>query len=158
MLGRSLRLSVCTQSPNVRFDTVPSTDRIKALEKGESLKDIKRLYQKHYGINARQFNSVYASIKGKIASRLKSYANQLDQLEDAIKGISKAIQSRRKKLKKASLSCAIGATKSYRKLLDYEIHQKQRRLFALKARLAKLKAKKPSLIFGSKNCGHLSSI
>jgi len=39
-----------------------------ALSRREKLNTLKSSYQKIYGINARQFNSIYASIKGKISS------------------------------------------------------------------------------------------
>ena len=61
-------------------------DLYQALWRGESLKELKRSYQLKYGINARQFNSIYASIKGKISSRRECHKRQLSELKLKIRG------------------------------------------------------------------------
>ncbi len=125
-------------------------DLYKALFRGEKLNDLKRNYQKIYGINARQFNSVHTSIKGKIGSRQECYQNQIDNLSDQIQGLSKSIDKKKKQLKKTAPNCGNGKSKSTSSQLKREIHYKQRRLENFKGKLASLKKNKPSLIFGSK--------
>ena len=78
-----------------------------ALSRGEKLNRIKSSYQKIYGINARQFNSVYASIKGKISSSKECLTRQIKELQLSIKGLKKSITDQIKKLKKLYPCCGI---------------------------------------------------
>jgi len=124
-------------------------DLYKDLEKGQKLNDLKKSYQIKYGINARQFNSIHIILKGKIASRKECYKSQIKQTELKIKSLQKTIDSQKKKLAKLPLSCGRNQ-KSVRSKLRFTLHQKQRKLATLKDRLAVLKKKKPSLVFGGK--------
>ncbi len=119
-----------------------------ALCRGEKLNTLKSSYQKIYGINARQFNSIYASIKGKIASSKECLARQIKELQLAIKSLSKSIAARKNKLKKLYPSCGINGYKSEKKQLKWEIHQKQRRLSLKKNKVALLQTKTERIIFG----------
>ncbi len=125
-------------------------DLYKALSRGEKLNDLKRNYQKIYGINARQFNSVHSSIKGKIASRQECYQNQIENLSDQIKGLSKSIDNKNQQLNQTNPHCGLGKNQSLSDKIRREIHHKQRRLAMLKCRLSSLKKNQPSLRFGSK--------
>jgi len=122
----------------------------KALQRGERLNDLKRDYQVIYGINARQFNSIHSSIKGKIESRKQCHQRKIAELADRVKGLEKALNTLGRQLKKTRLACGIEKKKSPRWLLKQQIHQKKRKLATLQARLAGVKASKPSIIFGSK--------
>lgn len=122
----------------------------KALQTGEKINDLKRHYQLVWGINARQFNSIHTSIKGKIASRAKCHKRQLSQLADQIKGLEKSIKKLVRQLKTIPIGCGLGKRKSPRGLQRWELHQKQRRLRMLTDRLTELKTKKPSIIFGGR--------
>ena len=56
-------------------------DLYKALLRGENLNELKRNYQKKSGINARQFNSIKASVIGKIKGRKECYERQIAELK-----------------------------------------------------------------------------
>ncbi len=122
----------------------------KDLARGEKLKDLKRNYQVKYSINARQFNSIYANLKGKISSRKECYSRQIKEIKERIKGLGKKIKSLGKKLKKTYPSCGINGAKSERGYLKWLIHQKKRKLSTNLFRLESLKKTKPSFIFGGK--------
>lgn len=121
-----------------------------ALSRGEKLNTLKSLLQKIYGINARQFNSVYASIKGKIASSKECFARHIKELQLSIKSLNKSITAKKNKLKKLYPCCGINGYKTEKKQLKWEIHQKQRRLFLKNHKLALLKTKTKRIIFGSR--------
>jgi len=74
------------------------------LQAGKKLNTLKKEYQVKYGINARQFNSIHSSIKGKIASRNECLKRQINELKCRIEGLKKSVENRIKKLKK---SCSI---------------------------------------------------
>lgn len=95
-----------------------------ALSRGEKLNRIKSSYQKIYGINARQFNSVYVSIKGKIASSSYCLTKDIKELQLSIKGLNKSITAKKNKLKKLYPCCGINGYKTPKKQLEWEIHQK----------------------------------
>ena len=119
-----------------------------ALSRGENLNQLKRSYQIKFGINARQFNSIRASIKGKISSRLQSHQRQLSELKSRISALEKSRKAKAKKLKKTYPSCGLGRNRSLKGQLRFSLHQKHRQLVRFKDKLARLKREKPSLIFG----------
>ncbi|MEM9927627.1 MAG: IS200/IS605 family accessory protein TnpB-related protein [Cyanobacteria bacterium P01_D01_bin.50] len=121
-----------------------------ALSRSEKINTLKSSYQKRYGINARQFNSVYASIKGKIASSKECLRRHIKELQLSIKGLNKSIIGKRNKLKKLYPCCGINGHKTLKKQLRWEIHQKQRRLSLKKHKLDLLKTKTSGIIFGSR--------
>lgn len=121
-----------------------------ALSRGEKLNNLKSSYQKIYGINARQFNSIYASIKGKIASSKECLTRHIKELQSSIKGLNKSITAKTNKLKKLYPCCGINGYKTEKKQLKWEIHQKQRRLSLKKNKLESLKTNNKRIIFGSR--------
>lgn len=121
-----------------------------ALSRGEKLNIIKSSYQKIYGINARQFNSIYASIKGKISSSSECLNRHIKELQLSIKSLKKSITAKRKKIKKLYPCCGINGNKTLKKQLEWEIHQKQRRLSLKNHKLELLKTKTERIIFGSR--------
>lgn len=125
-------------------------DLYKDLARGEKLKDLKRNYQVKYSINARQFNSIYANLKGKISSRKECYSRQIKEIKSRIKGLEKKIKSLTKKLKGTYASCGINGAKSERGYLKWLLHQKKRKLSTNQLKLESLKNKKSSFIFGGK--------
>lgn len=121
------------------------------LEAGIDLAKLKREYQRIYGINARQFNSIYATLKGKIRSRAECHKRQLKQLRSQITDLEKLIKKWKKQLAKIPLACALQPnTKTPRQLLKWKLHQKQRRLHSLCLKLSHLSQTKPGLIFGGR--------
>ena len=121
-----------------------------ALERGENLNNFKQEYQVRFGINARQFNSVHFSIKGKTKSRKECHKRQLNELKDRIEGLEKSIKKLEKQLKSSHPSCGV-KKKSPRGILRWKLHQKKRKLASLQDKRRSLKAlAKPSVIFGGK--------
>lgn len=121
-----------------------------ALSRGEKLNILKSSYQKIYGINARQFNSIYASIKGKISSLSECLNRHIKELQLSIKGLKKSITAKRNKLNKLYPCCGINGNKTLKKQLQWEIHQKQRRLSLKNDKLSSLKINNKHIIFGSR--------
>jgi IS605 OrfB family transposase len=121
----------------------------KDLERGEKLSTLKREYQVRFGINARQFNSVHSSIKGKIESLKECHKRHIDEVDGQIKELEKSIKKLTRQLKSASPSCALKG-KSPRSVIKWKLHNKKRKLVALQIKVEKLKSKKPSLVFGGK--------
>ena len=86
------------------------------LQAGGAVADLKREYLRECGIPARMFNSVHASLRGKVVSRRESLALQRDMLATAIQ--------------RAELVREKGELRS--------VHHKQRRLESLRFRLARV--------------------
>ncbi|GAP99301.1 mobile element protein [Leptolyngbya sp. NIES-2104] len=121
------------------------------LEAGTDLAQLKREYQRIYGINARQFNSIYATLKGKIRSRAECHKRQLKQLRSQITDLEKLIKKWKKQLLKIPLACPLQPdAKTPRQSLRWKLHQKPRRLHSLRSKLAQLTQTKPRLIFGGR--------
>ncbi|MBC6477414.1 MAG: hypothetical protein GDA56_06090 [Hormoscilla sp. GM7CHS1pb] len=121
------------------------------LQSGEALKDLKRRYQVEFGINARQFNSVHAVLKGKIKSRKECHKRQIKELKQRITGLKKKIKSLTKGIKKAPKACPI-KRKGYtvKQWLKFQQHQKKRHLVTCSSRLKKLQETEPTIIFGGR--------
>ena len=132
----------------------------KDLLRGGKRTILKKEYQLKYGINARQFNSIYFSIKGKIESRKQCHNRQIKQLKERIIDLDKSVKKLEKRIDlsltdtrigRIGYSCALRRQKSSpRQNTRQAIHQKKRKLANLKAQLEKLNWKSPSLIFGGK--------
>ena len=132
----------------------------KDLIRGKKRTKLKKEYQLKSGINARQFNSIYFSVKGKIKSRKECLSRQIKQIGERILDLEKSISRLEKRIdltvtdkriKIIGCSCPISPKKrSPRQSLLLAIHQKKRKLEKLKKQENKLKKKSPSLIFGSK--------
>ena len=132
----------------------------KDLLRGRNRTQLKKEYQIKYGINARQFNSIYFSIKGKIESRKQCHARHLKQIKERIIDLEKSIKKLEKRIdltltdkriKLVGFSCPIqGKKSSPRQSLKLAIHQKKIKLERLKQKQKRLINKFPSLIFGGK--------
>ena len=90
------------------------------LRAGVPVTEAKRDFLGKYGIPARMFNAVYASLRGKVASRRGSLALQRDTLVAAIRRAERVLVKVRKK----------GELRS--------VHHKQRRLESLRDRLGQV--------------------
>jgi IS605 OrfB family transposase len=121
----------------------------KALLRGEKLNTLKKEYQIRFGINARQFNSVHSSIKGKIESLKECHKCHIKELTQRLKELEKTIKKLTRRLKSTQPACSRKG-KSPRKLIAWKRHQKKRKLASVQHKLEKIKAKKPTLIFGGK--------
>lgn len=132
----------------------------KDLLRGRKRSQLKKEYQLKYGINARQFNSIYFSVKGKIESLKQCHTRHSSQISQRIFDLEKSVKKLEKRLdltgtasrlKLVGSSCPIKKGKtSPRQSLLLAIHQKKRKLVNLKARFEQLKKKPASLIFGGK--------
>ena len=90
------------------------------LQAGGAVADLKREYLRECGIPARMFNSVHASLRGKVVSRRESLVLQRDTLASAIRRAVRVLVKVRKKRERGS------------------VHHKQRRLESLRVRLARV--------------------
>ena len=108
-----------------------------ALASGVKACDCKSLYQKRFGITARQFNSCRVTVEGVIESVKERRKGQISESKSRIEELKKAIQKLEKK-------------KRHQK----SIHQKKRRLASLTNKYIKLEKDhadgKIRLCFGSK--------
>jgi len=129
----------------------------------QPINDLKRNYQVIYGtrclrtaqpdakslINARQFNSIHASLKGKMRSRDESHLRHIKQVIDQIDGLKKSISKAFQNLESTASSCRVDANQtSSRHSIKRAIHQKKRKLHRLEQKLVKLQSTKPRLTFG----------
>ena len=113
------------------------------LRAGGAVTDLKRECLGAYDIPARMFNSVHASLRGKVLSRRESLALERDMLATAIRRAERVLRGLRKR--------------SLKGLLKPEewvwVHHKQRRLESLRFRLARVEQDiaegKVRLCFGS---------
>ncbi|WP_448600814.1 IS200/IS605 family accessory protein TnpB-related protein, partial [Thermoleptolyngbya sp.] len=132
-------------------DLMPHIERslYRGLEAGRAVTDLKRAYQRRYGINARHFNALYAVLKGKIKSLIECRKRHIKHLQSSISGLEKLIRRWRKQVPRIPLACPLQqGDKTPRQLLRWRLHQKQRRLHTLKAQLERIQHEKPRLVFG----------
>jgi IS605 OrfB family transposase len=132
----------------------------KDLKRGHSVTFLKKEYQVKYGINARQFNSIYFNLSGKIKSVRECRKREKEKLKSRIMGLEKSLkklsskidQKRKdKRVKKVSCSCRIKAKKkSYANQIRFSIHNKKRKLSKLKRKLETLKSEPEKIIFGGR--------
>lgn len=121
------------------------------LQAGGNLTDLKREYQRIYGINARQFNAIHSVLKGKIKSLKQCHKRHIKQVQAGITEIQKTIKAWTRKLKKTPLACPLRKKDwTPRQLLRWKLHQKHRRLGMLQAKLERLLSVQPKLIFGGR--------
>ena len=134
--------------------------------RGESRTSCKNRYLKKYNITARQYNSIYINLEGKIKAVLELNKLHLSELEDRIKSIKKFIDTNTEK--KAILHKKVlrlektnsfsqkfyKAVKQYRNI-KFLLHQKNRKLTNLEQKLVTLKddidSKRIRICFGSKS-------
>ena len=81
------------------------------LKKGD-INELKRFYQRDFGINARQFNSVFSVLKGKVQARNENYQQHIKDLNLSIKKTEKTVEKLKKNL--ASLDKKIEKISSVR--------------------------------------------
>jgi IS605 OrfB family transposase len=132
----------------------------KDLLRGKKRTILKKEYQLTYNINARQFNSIYFSIKGKMESRKQCHNRQIKQIKERIRALEKSIKKLERRLdltcsdKRITVvaSCCSRSNQKNtpRQSLLRAIHQKKRKLASLKAISHHKENKSPSLIFGGK--------
>ena len=106
------------------------------LQAGGAVAELKREYLGRHGIPARMFNSVHASLRGRMESRRESLAQQRDMLATAIQQAERVLGQVRKRGDRRS------------------VHHKQRRLESLRSRLARVEQdiaeRRVRLCFGSR--------
>ncbi len=130
------------------------------LKRGHSVTHLKKEYQLKYGINARQFNSIYQNVRGKIQSTIESRKREIEQLQSRIKELEKSLHTLTRKIapkvtdkriKKVYNSCRLQAKKrTEAQNIRKVIHNKKRKLEKLIRKLEKLKREPPKIIFGGK--------
>jgi len=106
--------------------------------KGRTRNELKESFQVQFGINARQFNSIWTGLDGKIRSRKECYKLELDELKAKLKRVESGIKKEAKKKAPDAIF----------------LHQKKRRKTVLEHRLAEVehdsKRDIPPMCFGSK--------
>lgn len=121
------------------------------LQSGRDSAELRREFQKIFGLNSRQVGSIYITLKGKIASRQEFHKRQIEELSHRIIDLEKAIKKFYEQLKTTYPACSLkSGSKTPRQLLKWKIHQKKRKLASRQVRLERVKAVKPKLIFGSR--------
>jgi IS605 OrfB family transposase len=121
---------------------------------------LKKEYQLKYGINARQFNSIYICLKGKIKSSRECRKREIEKLQWRIIELEKSVLKLSRKIdlaledqrvKQVSYSCRIKANKrTERNQIKLAIHQKKRKLEKLRKKLETLKLTPEKIIFGGR--------
>jgi hypothetical protein len=69
----------------------------KDLKRVDSVSKLKKEYQVKYGINARQFNSIYFNLRGKIKSIKECRKREIKKLSSRIMALEKSLKKLRKK-------------------------------------------------------------
>ncbi len=129
-------------------------NKVKSLPK-EKINSLKQEYQIKYPINARQYNSIYAELMGKISSVLELNKESISDLKNKIKSLEKAVKSKQKNL------ALILKKKELTKIDQINLSSIKTKLVYLVQRLNKSKVKSanltqaqetnnPQLCFGSK--------
>jgi len=123
------------------------------------LNDLKSTYQVKYNINARQFNSIFTELLGKISSILELNKDYLNDAKDNFKSLEKSLKSKQKNLdnliKKINTKNYItnNIDKINHDSLVSKIYYLNQRLTKANKKLAKLldiqKTGNPHLCFGS---------
>ena len=127
------------------------------------INELKSSYQLKYNINARQYNSIYIELMGKINSVLQLNKGYIADVKQNIKSLDKTIQTKNKTLTSAIKSLEIynkDNNKTKLNILENNIKNLNKKLFYLNAKLTKAKNKlkrleliektgNPKLCFGS---------
>ena len=113
---------------------------------GRSRSELKREYIKKYGITARQFNSLWNSVAGKVSSvaeslkyRKATLEGRIESIEKFIKEKERAVKNARNRLKQKKLKQGRAEWEEIIKKparLKFVLHQKKRRLRNLRHKLA----------------------
>lgn len=89
------------------------------LQLGRDAAELRREYQKIFGLNSRQVGSIYIALKGKIASRQECHKRHIEELSYRIANLEKAIKKFQKQLKTTYPSCSLKfGSKTPRQLLN----------------------------------------
>ena len=123
---------------------------LKDLLKGENLNKLKKQYRKKEGLLARQFNSMANEVRGVISSTKELQKRNMRESKQRQKNLKKRIKLLTKKLKKTNAACGVAGKKSPRKNLEFQLHQKKRKLAKQEAKIARMEEKKISICLGSK--------
>lgn len=132
----------------------------KDLKRVDSVSQLKKEYQVKYGINARQFNSIYFNLRGKIKSIKECRKREIKKLSSRIMALEKSLKKLRKKIeplnkdqrvKKVYFCCRRKAKKRTEiNQILLAIHQKKRKLAQLKKKLEKWISSEEKIIFGGR--------
>src|ERR1700693_1192583 len=125
----------------------------------DQLNTLKSIYQDKYLINARQFNSIHATLKGKISSVMELNKSYLIDAKDNLISLTKSVKSKNKILSELNTKLA---DKNYipKPIDKTNIANLQSKLYYLNQKLDKAKAKvsrleqieksgNPEICFGS---------
>jgi len=130
---------------------------------GRPLNECKQEYIRKFGLTARQFNAVRVNLGGKVKAGKEGQKVRIASLREAIAATEKAVKKAEKDVRKLEahpvspkpkpcVHDALTADKKHR--LFFTLHQKKRRLFILKRRLAATeadqKAGRVRICFGGK--------
>jgi IS605 OrfB family transposase len=126
------------------------------IDKGVKPESVKSDYQKRFGLTARQFNAICRNLKGKVASikelrksHIKDRADKIKRLEKTVARMEKRISNIRDGRRKGHQ----GVDNKKYATLKFSLHQKKRRLHALKLKqqrhIEEQKSGKVRLCFGS---------
>lgn len=131
--------------------------------KNKTRNDCKKEYIRLYQITARQFNSIYIVLDGKIKSIIEKNKNQISYLKDKINSVNNYIKKKattKIRLHKEIMKLeAIDKTKFIKKVNKYRkikfiLHNKKRLLYRLTCKLERLEKEleenKIRICFGSR--------
>ena len=118
--------------------------------RGKSRTSCKNKYLKNYDITARQYNSIYINLEGKVNSFLEINKHHLSELKDKIKSVKTFINTNtEKKVRLHKNILRLEKTEPYgqkfrktvkeHKNIKFLIHQKKRKLADLEQKLVTLK-------------------
>lgn len=134
--------------------------------RGKSRTSCKNKYLKKYNITARQYNSIYINLEGKVKSFLEINKHHLSELKDKIKSVKTFINTNtEKKVRLHKNILRLEKTEPYgqkfrktvkeHKKIKFLIHQKKRKLADLEQKLVTLKkdidSERIRICFGSRS-------
>jgi IS605 OrfB family transposase len=113
-----------------------------------SLNELKKRYQKRFGINARHFNSIADQLKGQVKNERENLKHVISIYNRKIQDLYKSIASLDRKLKNSN------SGKVDKKKLRFILHQRKRKLFNFQGKLKKSQARMagdiPQICFGGR--------
>ena len=129
---------------------------------GESRSSLKKLYTSMFGITARHYNAIAINTDGKLDAVKELQKTYISEKEDKIKVVKKIIEKKEsqkiktfERLEKSIKNFGLNHPKTIKIVRKYRsikfvLHQKKRKLSNLKYKLEKLKNRKNSICFGSR--------
>lgn len=156
------RISVSSESEKALsayaslYGRVERTLFSETIDKGVKPESVKSDYQRRFGLTARQFNAIYRNLKGKVSSIKELRKSHINDRADKIKRLEKTVSRMEKRISNIRDGRLKGhqdvADKKYASL-KFSLHQKKRRLHALKQKqkrhIEDQKSGKVRLCFGS---------